>query len=115
MTLLGNITLARIFVEDLEEAIAFYRDVLEMPMNFSDDKIAIFSPGGCQLGVEKGEPEGNRFSGISFDAPDIEETFRALTKRGVAFTGDPETQYWGGILAHFKDPSGNILTLVQHP
>jgi catechol 2,3-dioxygenase-like lactoylglutathione lyase family enzyme len=34
---------------------------------------------------------------------------------GVAFTGLPEQQSWGGILATLRDPAGNELQLVQRP
>jgi predicted enzyme related to lactoylglutathione lyase len=32
--------------------------------------------------------------------------------KGVHFTAPPEKQEWGGTLAHFEDPAGNVLTLV---
>jgi hypothetical protein len=31
--------------------------------------------------------------------------------RGVDFVGPPEKQPWGGVLAHLRDPDGDILTL----
>ena len=31
---------------------------------------------------------------------------------GVVFLGPPERQAWGGVLGHFKDTSGNVLTLL---
>jgi lactoylglutathione lyase len=33
----------------------------------------------------------------------------------VHFTGLPEKQQWGGVLATMQDPAGNELQLVQHP
>ena len=38
-----------------------------------------------------------------------------LEQKGVRLTAPPEAQDWGGVLAHFADPDGNILTLVQYP
>jgi uncharacterized glyoxalase superfamily protein PhnB len=38
-----------------------------------------------------------------------------LSALGVAFTGLPEQQDWGGILATLRDPAGNELQLVQQP
>ncbi|MDH3643838.1 MAG: hypothetical protein OES38_17160 [Gammaproteobacteria bacterium] len=32
--------------------------------------------------------------------------------KGVEFVEPPERQPWGGVLAHFKDPEQNIMTLV---
>jgi uncharacterized glyoxalase superfamily protein PhnB len=38
-----------------------------------------------------------------------------LRSRGVAFTGEPEKQFWGGTLATFKDPAGNELQICEQP
>lgn len=53
-----------------------------------------------------------RFTGVSFDTDDIERAYRRLFALGVPFQGPPEKQDWGGSLAHFRDPDGNLLTLV---
>jgi len=39
-------------------------------------------------------------------------TYRALVARGVEFVGPQEPQAWGGVLAHLRDPDGNVLTLL---
>ena len=45
-----------------------------------------------------------RFVGVS--------AYETLAARGVDFVGPPEKQPWGGVLAHLRDPDGNILTLL---
>jgi uncharacterized glyoxalase superfamily protein PhnB len=52
---------------------------------------------------------------LSFTVQDIETKHQELAARGVRFTGLPEKQSWGGILATLQDPSGNELQIVQHP
>ena len=42
----------------------------------------------------------------------MDRTWRFLTGKGVVFTEPPEKQQWGGTIAHFRDPDGNILTLL---
>jgi uncharacterized glyoxalase superfamily protein PhnB len=37
-----------------------------------------------------------------------------LAARGVDCVGRLEKQPWGGVLAHLRDPDGNILTLLGH-
>jgi uncharacterized glyoxalase superfamily protein PhnB len=54
-----------------------------------------------------------RFTGMSFDTEDIQRTFDELSALGVQFEGPPEKQFWGGTLAHFYDPDGNALTLIE--
>jgi len=36
-------------------------------------------------------------------------------EKGVEFVEEPTRQFWGGWLADFRDPTGNVLTLVQNP
>jgi len=44
---------------------------------------------------------------------DIQSTYEVLRAKGLPFLGPPEKLSWGGTLAHFKDPAGNTLTLLQ--
>jgi predicted enzyme related to lactoylglutathione lyase len=46
---------------------------------------------------------------------DVEATWERLRARGVEFVARPELMPWGGVLAHFRDPDGNVLTLVGPP
>ena len=106
----------RIFVSDLAEARAFYAGALRWPISFESDG-AIGFDAGIQMIVEEddGSHEGlqGRFTGISLSAKNLQAEYEALAARGVRFVAPPEEQPWGGSLAHFTDPSGNILTLVD--
>ena len=75
--------------------------------------------GGASLALERvseDDVEGRslvgRFLGISLQIENIITTHEALQGKGVEFTAEPEKQSWGGTVAHFKDPEGNILTLL---
>lgn len=111
----------RIFVRQWPEACAFYGNTLGLKERFRDDAIgwAEYDLGGPCLGlehVEAGDAEGDalvgRFVGVSLRVDDIERSHESLTAQGVTFTTPPEQQAWGGWLAHFQDPDGNILTLL---
>jgi len=52
---------------------------------------------------------------FSFEVPSAAAAYRDLRSRGVAFTGEPEKQSWGGTLATFKDPAGNELQICEQP
>ena len=41
--------------------------------------------------------------------------FYGNRQMGDDFDGFPEAQEWGGALAFFYDPDGNVLTLVEYP
>lgn len=111
----------RIFVSNWDSACQFYEKILNLPLKFKDSDLgwAEFDVGGPSLGIERvneNDEEGRslvgRFMGISLQVENIDSSYTELSTKGVQFIGTPEKQSWGGALAHFKDPSGNILTLV---
>ena len=111
----------RIFVHDWDTCCTFYRDTLQLRERFRDDDIgwAEYDIGGPCLGLERidtideeGTALVGRFVGASLQVPDIDARYRALRARGVPFTAPPAIQPWGGKLAHFTDPDGNVLTLI---
>ena len=117
---LGPIGAVRVFVTDLVRARQFYGDALGLSESWSSSDAATYAPGGCHLVIETcaGEEASamvGRFTGVSFTVEDIAAAVSMLETRGVTFDGPPATQPWGGVLAHFADPDGNILTLAQYP
>ena len=54
-----------------------------------------------------------RFTGLSFAVDDVEAKHKELLALGVRFTGAPERQSWGGVLATFQDPEGNEMQIAQ--
>jgi catechol 2,3-dioxygenase-like lactoylglutathione lyase family enzyme len=56
-----------------------------------------------------------RFAGISFAVDDITAIHAQLAATGVHFSGPPERQLWGGILATLVDSDGDGLQLVPYP
>jgi len=111
----------RIFVTDWDRAIRFYTEILGMRATYRNDEIgwAQMATGEGQLALERVDPsdqEGKalvgRFVGVSLQVPDIPATYKTLVERGVEFVAPPEKQPWGGVLAHLRDPDGNVLTLL---
>ena len=51
----------------------------------------------------------------NFGVDDINQECRRLRDEGVEFIRPPEQEHWGGWVATFKDPDGNILQLLQLP
>jgi len=116
-----SIDAVRIFVTDVQRAQSFYGDILGATPSLSSEAVAVFGLGQTKLIVEKADPndeEGRglvgRFAGVSFAVSDIAETCKSLADQNVTIVGQPERQDWGAILAHFADPDGNTLTLVQY-
>lgn len=111
----------RVFVTDWEKSLAFYTDTLGMPVVFAEPEMgwAELDTGAAHLAVERVEPDDGesgdltgRFVAVSLRVEDIEKAYAELLSRGVDFVEAPEKQPWGGVLAHFRDPDGNVLTLL---
>ena len=110
----------RVFTRQWTISVDFYSKMLELPVKFSSEEMgwAEFDLSGASLAVERyAESEDpqhlvGRFVGISIQVDDIDAVYSDLSKKGVEFTTPPERQPWGGVLAHFKDPDGNVLTFL---
>ena len=111
----------RVFTNNWDAALRFYRDTIGFPLTYSDREIgwAQFQLGSAYLGLERCDPEDSesqdlvgRFVGVSIEVDDIHSVYNQLTESGVEFTSKPSQQPWGGTLAHFKDLDGNVLTLL---
>ena len=112
----------RIFVDDWNKACKFYEETLGLTCEFKDEGFgwAEFDVGGAKFGIEKCDPASHpqasligRYVGASLQVKDAFETYEILKSKGVEFTEAPMKQEWGGVLAHFKDTSGNVITLMS--
>lgn len=111
-----------VFVSDIQRAVGFYRDLLGLPLQFADEKFgyASFETGTIRIGVARVEPDApeaqllvGRHTGVGFGVPDLDAAHRELEAKRVHFTMPPSRQPWGGYMATFADPDGNIFYLDQ--
>ena len=61
------------------------------------------------------ESMGYGHTTISFCVNDVDTEYERLQSLGVAFMTKPRTYPWGARSVHFRDPDGNIVTLVTPP
>jgi predicted enzyme related to lactoylglutathione lyase len=52
---------------------------------------------------------------VNLGVDDIHAAYRTLLARGVVFVRPPEREHWGGWVASFRDPDGNLIQLLQPP
>jgi predicted enzyme related to lactoylglutathione lyase len=115
----------RVFVRDLDEAIAFYQTNFDWPITggSASEGYCVFNVGGNINVViepvafdadEEDQAYVGRFTGISFRVDDIAGAYARMRANGVVFTGAPEKQFWGGTLATLRDPAGNQVQIVQY-
>jgi catechol 2,3-dioxygenase-like lactoylglutathione lyase family enzyme len=115
-----RLTSVRIFVDNLEKAAAFYEDVIGLNRTTTAPTAILFEE-SPSIVVETTDDDGRRdgligrFTGVAFEAKDAAALYADLKARGVPLHGPPEKQYWGGIMLFAEDPSGNVITFLQHP
>ena len=108
-----------VFVSDLPRVIAFYQDVLGLECLRSEEAFgyASFDAGPVRLGLaEVGEEQEallERHTGVGFMVEDLQAEHARLAEAGVVFPLPPERQAWGGYMALFADPDGNVFYLDQ--
>ncbi len=120
-----NLNTVRVFVRDLRGARTFYGTTLGLPLTAEDPRqgFCLFNAGNVELVVEAIAADApaneqalvGRVTGFSFLVADVWRTFDELKARSVVFTSRPIVQHWGGTVATFKDPDGNVLQIVQRP
>ena len=106
-----------VFVSDLERALAFYRDQvgLEVVTEDADFGYAAFDTSGARFAVARTDDTAlvGRHTGVGWGVEDVNEAHRALSERGVIFESAPAQQPWGGYMAMFRDPDGNLFYLDE--
>lgn len=114
-----QVSYVNVFVSDLEEAIAFYRDRLGFALQFwsPEHGYASFAAGAVRLGVALPGAEHadlvGRHTGIGLAVADLDEEHARLAGLGVHFTMPPTRQPWGGFMAMISDLDGNVFYLDQ--
>jgi methylmalonyl-CoA/ethylmalonyl-CoA epimerase len=108
-----------VMVKDLEAAVAFYRDILDLSFLFQVPNMAFFDCGGVRLmlGVADKAELDHPPSILYYRVDDIQSAHRTLAERGVAFEQAPvlahqadDHDLW---LAFFCDMEGNLLALMS--
>ena len=116
-------------VKDLDEAKAFYGDMLGVRVTQDAMGLHLDIPSGMPVFVyQKDTHEPATFTILNFVVTDIDTTVEELSARGVIFEqydlgGGAKTDEKGVLrgraanmgpdIAWFKDPSGNILSILQ--
>jgi predicted enzyme related to lactoylglutathione lyase len=112
-------------VDDVSRARKFYGETLGLKVSEENGLLTLHLAGDRDtLVYPKGkEHTPASFTILNFPVDDIETTVDELTRRGVEFERYPGTEtatddkgiFRGGgpLIAWFKDPAGNILSVIQ--
>lgn len=117
-----------LFVEDLDRALAFYRDKVGLSVRFQDKGYAELAVAGSKFALlarsrlpelvgaaHTGRPaSGAHEAGVTLVVEDVDRVHRDLTSRGVTFLGAPQNRSWGQRTALFQDPEGHLIELATN-
>ena len=120
-----------VIVSDMERAVAFYRDTLDLPLRFASPGWSEFETGSTVLALHPGSPrefttsgspaaasipQGGPTAGIAqlgLTVPSLDDFHRAMEAKGVKFTMPPTKQDFGGRLAKILDPDGATISVSE--
>ncbi len=111
-------------VDDIQKAKAFYSQTLGLEVSEMNGLLNLHLAGGSNILIY---PKPNHtpatFTILNFPVDNIEQAVAELTKRGVRFEiyneadlkTDEKGIFRGGgpLIAWFKDPAGNILSVLE--
>jgi predicted enzyme related to lactoylglutathione lyase len=107
-------------VSDLENEIAYYRDIVGLRLIRKNESWAVFDAGGGALfelsggGIPSAFPKTGRQQSlvVGFLVEDLPRTVQLLRERGATFITDMEA-YKSSRWIKFADPEGNVLELKE--
>ena len=122
----GGIAAITLFVEDVETAKQFYREVFGLPVHFEDEVSAVFNFGGTLVNLLKAS-EARELIGpavvasaqagarmqLTIGVDDVDAICAELSKRGVELLNGPMDRPWGVRTAAFRDPGGHIWEIAH--
>ncbi len=120
---IDGVSLATIWVDDLDAAIGFYTEALglekRMDMPFGEDgRFVVVGPvGGEGAGIVLQPADETRdaggFTGIILASAQVEATTQDLADRGAIVTMPAAEQEWGAWMSMIADPDGNVLVIHE--
>ena len=109
-----------VFVSDMERSVAFYRDVVCIPLKFKSPGWTEFVTEGATLALHKGDAptldagtRGAEQAGqcrAGFQVPDLDAFHKRMTEKNVPCVQEP-TETFGVRIAQYIDPDGLILSV----
>jgi len=110
-------------VKDLDRARKFYEENLGLKQVDDFGEGFMLKSGDTQFSIYRSEFAGtNKATALNFDVEDIEDEVRSLKEKGISFEHydleglTPKGDIYDGEgmrTAWFKDPDGNILSLIE--
>ena len=115
-----------LITQDVRRLRAFYTEVIGCSANGDDIHTEILCGGVpfviydkaasmADMAFSYDDTMGHGHTTISFRVGDVDAEYARLSQQGVVFMTQPHTYPWGARSVHFRDPDGNIVSLVTPP
>lgn len=113
--MIGRVEHVWFWVADLDRAIAFYAEVLGLPLvRREGNEWAELDAGPIRLALHAGAGDGREPGGtVVFEVGDLDATRLAMQTRGASFGDEGEVEGMARF-ASFTDPDGNRMQLIEH-
>jgi lactoylglutathione lyase len=112
-----------LYVRDLDRAVAFYADVVGLPLRLRRSGYAEFATANLKFGLYQrdrlpgllGAEAAGRDPAAEtlFLVPDVDAEAERLRLAGQAILSGPSDRPWGHRTVHLLDPDGNVVELAQ--
>lgn len=113
---------AIVFVRDMKRSVAFYKDVLELPLKFETDEWSEFATEGATLalhatsGAGDGAPAPGRTPAgqcrPGLEVPDLDAFHERMKARSVPCLQEPRATS-GVRIAQYADPDGLAISIAE--
>ncbi len=117
-----RINYAVVFVSDMARSVAFYRDVVGIPLKFESPGWTEFVTDGATLALhqsdgsvadadtQQAEPAGSCRTGVQ--VPNLDEFHERMIENNVRCTQEP-TSTFGARIAQYVDPDGMVFSVSE--
>ena len=116
-----QVTYAIVFVADMEDSVAFYRDVLGMPLRFQSPGWTEFDTGGATLALHAtriNDPEESELvpgrCRPGLNVPDLDAFHKRMIEHNVRCLQAPKDVF-GSRIAQYVDPDGLVISVSEPP
>lgn len=115
-----RVNYAIVFVSDMQRSVAFYRDVIGLPLKFDSPEWSEFATDGATLALHRAEapaegegselPAGRCRPGLS--VRDLDAFHERMVEHNVVCTQQPKDLF-GSRLAQYLDPDGLAISVSE--
>lgn len=112
-----------LLVDNFEESLKFYKEVLGLEINSQDGKFADFKLGETSLAIFEKEDAVSMFpkehmslggsAVIGLQVESVKDFCEELESKNIKVFEGPKTTDWGQTVAYFKDPDRNIIEISE--